>query len=176
MYRILLSLLLLSTPASLYGQGPGGAGGPPRGGPPGGPPGGRMGPSFDPLALEGPMQPAQFAEVTGATAEQRARYETMHDNYLAATRSERETVEYAMKRMREGIEGGASREEMFRVMQSLDGSAKLLEKQLKTFDGAVKDLLEKEQWKKYQDARKDQRKQLQERMPRPGGGPPGAGM
>lgn len=171
-----LTLLAFSTPASLPGQAPGAAGGPPSGGPPrGGPPGGRMGSSFDPLALEGPMAPSQFATVTEATQEQEAHYAVMYDNYLAATKSERENVSAVRARMRDAMESGGGRSDMSRDMQSLEGSAKLLQKALKTFDEGVKDLLPKEQFKKYQEARKDQRKQLEERMPRRGGGPPPGG-
>lgn len=132
-----------------------------------------MGPSFDPLVLEGPMDPKQFALVTEATPAQQERYAILHENYLVATKVERENMEYYRKRMQDAMAGGGGRDEMFRSMQGLEGSGKLLEKQLKDFDDALKSVLEKDQFKKYQKARKEQRKKMEDRMPRPGAGPPG---
>lgn len=171
-----VSLLLILAVQPSMAQGPGGSGGPDRGGPPDGMPGGRPGSRVDPLALSGPMEPGQFMMVTNATLAQQDRYAVMYDNYQASTRSERTMLDSTRSRLGAAMESGKP-DQARRLMQGMEGSGKLLEKAMKEFDRGVKDLLGKDQWKLYEAARKDQRKQMEERMPHGGpsrGPPPGA--
>lgn len=176
---ISLHTLLATTPAAA--QGPGnGPGGPPSGGPPGGgPPGGRRGPSFDVLALEGPITPPDFTKVTGATTEQTAQYTTLFDSYQADTRTTRDSAQLAQLNIRAAIDRGR-REALPPLFATLNTTGKTLDTKLEAFDAQVKKLLPKDQWKKYEKDEKERRKALEEEMkqmmpPRGPGGPGGQG-
>lgn len=171
-----LVTLLAATPATA--QGPGyGPGGPPSGGPPGGaPPGGRRGPQFDLLALEGPLAPNDFEKVTGATPEQKAEYTTLYDSFQKDTRATRDSAQLAQQNIRAALDHGR-RDALPPLVATLNATGKTLDAKLKAFDGQVKKLLSKNQFKKFSKDEKERRKALEEEqkemMPQGGFGGPG---
>jgi len=176
MTMLSLLILLATTPASA--QGPGnGPGGPPSGGPPGsGPPGGRRGPQFDLLALEGPLTPADFSKLTGATTGQETEYSTLHERYLKDTKATRDSAHLAQLNIRAAIDHGR-REALSPLFATLNSTGKTLDTKLKGFDQQVKKLLAKDQWKKYEKDEKERRKALEQELKKmmPQGGPGGPG-
>ena len=172
-----LIALLAAPPATA--QGPGyGPGGPPPGGPPGGgPPGGRRGPQFDLLALEGPVTPARFEQVTGATLEQKAEYTTLYESFQQDTKATRDSAQLAQLNIRGAIDHGR-REALPPLFATLNATGKTLDRRLKAFDEQVRKLLPKDQWKKYEKDEKERRKALEdeqkEMMPQGGAWAPGS--
>ena len=174
MFRLLSAALLVSIVAAARAtaQGGYGPGGPPSGGPPGGgPPGGRRGPSFDLLALEGPLTPADFEKVTGATPEQKAGYTTLFDDFQKDTRATRDSAKLAQINIRAALDRGR-REALPPLFATLDETGKTLDRKQKAFDEQVKKTLPKDQYKKYEKDQKERRKALEEEqkemMPPPG--------
>ncbi len=165
-----LITLLAATPATAQG----GYG--PAGPPGGGPPGGRRGPQFDLLALEGPVTPAEFEKVTGATPEQKAEYATLFDSFQKDTRATRDSAKLAQQNIRAALDHGR-REALPPLFATLNSTGKTLDTKLKAFDEQVKKLLPKDQWKKYEKDEKERRKALEQEQKEmmPPRGPGGAG-
>lgn len=170
-----LITLLAVSPASAQGPGTG-PGGPPPGGPHGGPPGGRRGPDFDILALEGPLTPAAFTTVTGATTGQEAEYGKLYAAWLGDTKAARDSLDLAQQNIRAALDHGR-REALPPLFAQLNGNGATLDRKLKSFDAEVKKLLPKDQWKKYEKDEKARRKALEQEQKEmmPGGGPGGHG-
>jgi hypothetical protein len=170
-----LLIILATTPASAQGPGTG-PGGPPSGGPPGGgPPGGRRGPQFDLLALEGPLAPADFVKVTGATTGQEIEYTTLYEGYRKATRATRDSAQLAQQNIQAALDHGR-REALPPLFATLNSTGTTLDRKLKDFDEQVKKLLPKDQWKKYEKDEKERRKALEQEqkdLMKQGGPPPG---
>ncbi len=160
-----------------YGGGMGGMRG--RHGMMGGMGGGRGGmKQLDPVVADGPPAPAEFARITGA--EDTVRYAHLYDNFKTSTQPQRDSLAAARKAMRDAFEDrdrDAATSEAS-VVKSLGDD---LSRRQQTFDDAAKEMVTKDEWKKYQSWRDDQRKAAQERRGammgrgRSGGAPPDDG-
>jgi Spy/CpxP family protein refolding chaperone len=154
------STMLAQYPDGDGGPGGGGAGGMRHGhGMMGGPGRGMMKP-LDPVVAEGPPPPAQFATITSVADTQR--YATLYDHFMTNTKPQRDSLAAARIAMRSAFED-RDREAARRQMSLLKSLGDDLAKQQETFDKAVKEMLKKEEWKKYQDWRADRRKEAEDR-------------
>jgi hypothetical protein len=159
--------------------GPGAGGGGPGGmrhghGMMGGGPGGGMRP-LDPVVVEGPPAPAEFARITSVADTQR--YARLYGHLMTATRPQRDSLAAARSAMRDAFQD-RDREAGRRQMSLVKSLGDDLSKQQETFDDAVKEILKKEEWKKYQDWRADRRQGAEDHRDemmgrrRDGGAPP----
>lgn len=130
-------------------------------------------PNFDPVVMDGPPAPERVDSVMTLEPAQKDRYTTLYQNLMASTKSERDQVREAREAFRNG--GGDadpaarqhSRDSMREAMQTLTDRQK-------SFDTALKDFLDKDQLKQYDEWRKARRKEMEDRMnPRRGGRGPG---
>jgi hypothetical protein len=168
------STVLAQYPDGGSGPAGGGAGGMHRGrGMMGGRGGGMR--AMDPVVLEGPPAPAEFAEITGVADTQR--YARLYEHFMGSTRPQRDSLAAARGAMHGDFENGdreAGRDRMGTIKSFADD----LSHQQDTFDAAVKDAVTKDEWKKYQDWRADRRKEAESRHSdmmgrrRGGGAPP----
>lgn len=169
---VLLACSLLSAPALLLAQG---------GPPPGEHAGGRHGPGggrrmMDPMLVQGPPKPEEMVTIAGLDQAQTARYATMYTNLMAGTRQDRDSLKALREARRQdaapsqaGDDRGAGRE----GMKAFEDLRNDLERQQRGFDEALKDVLAKDQLRKYQQWREDQRKEMRDRMHgEHDGGPP----
>lgn len=155
----LTSTALAQYPDGDGGPGAGGPGGMRRGhGMMGGGPGGGMKP-LDPVVVEGPPSPAEFAKITSVADTQR--YAHLYDHFMTSTGPQRDSLAAARSAMRDAFEN-RDREAGRRQMSLLKSLGDDLSKQQETFDSAVKEMLKKEEWKKYQDWRADRRQEAEE--------------
>ena len=169
------STALAQYPDSDAGPGAGGPGGMRHGrGMMGGGPGGGMTP-LDPVVVEGPPAPAEFARITSVPDTQR--YARLYEHFMTSTRSQRDSLVAARAAMRGAFED-RDRDAGRRQMSLVKSLGDDLSKQQETFDKAVKEALKKEEWKKYQDWRADRRQEAEDHRRemmgrrREGGAPP----
>lgn len=146
------------------GYGPGGDGGfRPRGGasdrfgPSRG--GGRM-PSLE--AIEGPPSPAIMRDSIGVNSEQLRRYSQLYANHTVATRPLRDSLRTTMQAMRAAFESD-DRSVVRERHEAVQQQWKELSQRDKTFDKAVKDVLTKDQQKRYQKWKDEREKAARER-------------
>lgn len=156
-------LLVVATVAEAQGRGGfggfGGGFGGGRGGRGGGMGGGgeRMQPP-DPLLLRGPLPTDSLSAIVSLDDAQRQRYATLYDHFTKNTRLERDSLRTITDLMRDARQNGdrsVAQGYMSTMRELRDG----LSQQQKPFDDAVKELLTKSQWKKYDQWHKDLRKQ-----------------
>jgi Spy/CpxP family protein refolding chaperone len=182
MLAILLALAggMTTTVLAQYPDGDSGAGG---GGPGGmrhghgmmgGGPGRGMMKPLDPVVAEGPPPPTEFATITSVADTQR--YATLYGRFMANTKPERDSLAAARTAMRNAFEDH-DREAGRGQMSLLKSLGDDLAKQQETFDNALKEMLKKDEWKKYQNWRADRRKEAEDRRQemmggRRGGAPP----
>jgi hypothetical protein len=124
----------------------------------GGGPGGGMMKPIDPVVAEGPPPPEQFATITSVADTQR--YATLYGHFMANTKPQRDSLAAARTAMRDAFED-RDREAGRRQMSLLKSLSDDLAKQQETFDKAVKEMLKKDEWKKYQDWRADRREEAE---------------
>jgi hypothetical protein len=151
------STVLAQYPDGGGGPGGGGFGGRHRHGMMGDGPGGGM-KQLDPVVAEGPPAPAEFAKIT--TVADTQRYARLYEHFMTSTRPQRDSLANARSAMRSAFEDhdrDAARNQMD-LLKSLGDD---LSKQQETFDGAVKDMVKKDEWKKYQDWRAERRKEAE---------------
>jgi hypothetical protein len=159
-FTIVAATMLSSLAAQEYGpERPGQSGhGPPGMGPRGGAP-------PDPVVLEGPPPPEEFARIVELSDDRKPAYATRYERFMAATRVTRDSLKSLRQSMREAFEGGGAAR----------GLREELEHQQQVFDEGLKDSLSKDEWKRYQKWREERRKQVErdrgERRP-PGAEPP----
>jgi hypothetical protein len=125
----------------------------------------------DPVVLHGPPAPPEFARIVELPADQVDRYAKMYDRLMTTTRPQRDSLETFRRDMREAFESRdrASAERQRAVARPL---VQELERRQAAFDGTLRDLLEKSQWKRYEQWRDDERKRVNdERRDRRGGDP-----
>jgi hypothetical protein len=137
----------------------------------GGGPGMRGMDAPDPVVLHGPPAPPEFARIVELPADQVGRYADMYDRLMTTTRPQRDSLEALRGGMREAFESRdrSSAERQRALFQPL---VQDLERRQDAFDGTLRDLLDKSQWKRYEKWRDDERKQAKdERGNRRGGDP-----
>jgi hypothetical protein len=155
--------------------GPGSAGGPGGAGEPGmrhgmrGP--GRMA-SLDPVVLDGPPAPAEFARIVELPENQVDRYAQLYQRFMASTRPQRDSLIALRRDLRAAFEQG-DREAGRQQLGQLRPLTEELQRRQATFDETLQPLLEKDQWKRYQHWRDDERKRAQKERQERRLGPPG---
>jgi hypothetical protein len=160
-YLVLTTLALAGSAAAQESGGYGGTGGP---GMHGGHRGGMRGAGgggmtrLDPVVLQGPPAPAEFASIVQLPENQVGRYSQLYDRFMATTRPQRDSLDTLRSQMRDAA-GNRDRDAMSRQRGQMEPLVKDLQKQQSTFDDTLKDMLEKQQWQRYQKWRDDQRKQ-----------------
>jgi hypothetical protein len=165
-FPLALLTLALAAPvaAAQYSDDPGQQGGhrgrmhgPGRGTPP------------DPVILKGPPAPADFQNLVDLPQEKAAGYQSLYDRFMAETKPQRDSLAALRSDMGGGAGDTGDRESVFMPL-----SQELTRRQA-AFDDALKDMLDKDQWKRYQKWRDEQRKvaeqQRQDRWRRHGGAP-----
>ncbi len=135
--------------------------GPPPGGPPGA--GGRPPQALDPVVLEGPPEPGVFRDLARLDEPQATRYAGLYDNLMDVTRTERESLRQQREEMRRGIESG-QRPPGAPRMEEMREMIQQLERRQRGFDEALKEMLSKEQYARYQDWRSGRRREAREQM------------
>jgi hypothetical protein len=175
-FTLVAATMLSSLAAQEYG--------PDRSGRPGnGPPGmGPRGRTPDPVVLEGPPSPEEFARITELPAERTREYAVRYERFMAATRVTRDSLQAQRRAMREALGRGAGepddqgtldrRMAMRQGVGALRGLREELEHQQQVFDDGLKESLSKDEWKRYQNWRGERRKEAQRerrehRPPRP---------
>ena len=122
-----------------------------RGGP------GRMA-ALDPVVIEGPPAPAEFARIVELPADSVDRYAQLYDRFMSSTRPQRDSLAAMRRDLREAFEQG-DREAARRHRGEFRPLTEELTRQQASFDDSLKPLLAKDQWKRYQQWRDDRRKQ-----------------
>jgi len=116
-------------------------------------------------ALEGPPTPAIIRDSIGVDGEQLQRYARLYANQAAATQPLRDSLRTAMQAMRSGFENG-DRSEVRGRREAVEQQWKELSRHDKTFDKAVKDVLTKQQLKRYDKWKETRDKAARERRHR----------
>jgi hypothetical protein len=116
--------------------------------------------SLDPVVLEGPPVPAEFARIVELPENQVGRYAQLYERFMASTRPQRDSLTALRRDMRSAFEQG-DRETARQQAGQLRPLTEELHRQQATFDGTLQPLLEKDQWKRYQHWRDDERKRAQ---------------
>jgi hypothetical protein len=160
-YLILATLALAGSAAA---QDPGGYGGGGGTGMRGGMRGGMGGPggmaSLDPVVLQGPPVPADFARIVDLPEDQVGRYSQLYDRYMATTSRERDSLNTLRQSMRDAFENG-DRGAAGNQRAVIEPLTKDLEQRQAAFDDTLHGVVDKKQWDKYQKWRGDQRKQAE---------------
>jgi hypothetical protein len=108
----------------------------------------------DPVVLQGPPAPADFQKLVQLPDAKLAGYQNLYDHLMAQTKPQRDSVA-ALRNTMGDSEDRSSFQERREIFQPL--SEELTRRQA-AFDDALKDMLDKDQWKRYQKWRDDQRK------------------
>ena len=177
---------LAGSAAAQAGYGPESRGGPGDAAGPGGAGGhgmrrGMRGPgrmeSVDPVVLEGPPVPTEFARIVELPEDQVGRYAQLYERFMASTRPQRDSLTALRRDLHTTFEQG-DREAARQQLGQLRPLTEDLKRRQATFDETLQPLLEKAQWKRYQHWREDERKRAekerQERRPGPPGDEPPA--
>jgi hypothetical protein len=132
--------------------------------------------SLDPVVLEGPPVPAEFARIVELPENQVGRYAQLHERFMASTRPQRDSLTALRRDLRSAFEQG-DREVARQQAGQLRPLTEELQRRQATFDDTLQPLLEKDQWKRYQHWRDDERKRAQKerqerRLGSPGDEPP----
>lgn len=115
---------------------------------------------LDPVVVDGPPAPADFARITSIADTQP--YARLYRNFMALTKPQRDSLAAARNGMRDAF-GSGDRDAMRGQMPVLKSLGDELSERQKTFDDTVKGMIGKDEWKKYQDWREDQRKEAESR-------------
>lgn len=162
-YLVLAALLLAAAvlPAAAQDQGPAGSDDGMRQGPPGGMHARRGMTAPDPVVLNGPPAPADFARIVELPQDRLESYTRMYDRFMTATRPQRDSLQTLRNGMRDAF-ASRDRDAMQRQRSVMEPIAKDLAQQQATFDETLRSQLEKPQWKRYEQWRDDQRKQAEQ--------------
>jgi hypothetical protein len=153
-----LALTAAASPATAQAAGTGGYGDGLPQGPPDGMHGRRGMPAPDPVVSNGPPAPAEFARIVELPQDRLESYSRLYDRFMTATRPQRDSLQALRGGMRDAF-ASHDREAMGRQRAVMEPIASDLEHQQATFDETLHGMLEKAQWKRYQQWRADQRKQ-----------------
>ena len=128
--------------------------------------------SLDPVVLEGPPAPAEFARIVELPEDQVGRYAQLYGRFMASTLPQRDSLTALRRDLRSAFEQG-DREAARQQAGSLRPLTEELQRRQATFDETLQPLLEKDQWKRYQHWRDDERKRAQKERQERRLGPPG---
>ena len=132
----------------------------------------------DPVVLNGPPAPADFQKLVQLPPDKVPGYQGLYDRFMAETKPQRDSLAALRGGMGGGDSGGRESFQQRRdVFMPLSDE---LTRRQAAFDDALKDMLEKDQWKRYQKWRDEERKvaqqQRQDRWRGRGGVPPADGQ
>jgi hypothetical protein len=115
----------------------------------------------DPVVADGPPAPADFAKIASPPDDQQRRYADLYQQFMASTKSQRDSLTVGRRDMRAAFEDG-DREGARRQRDAVMALGEELTRRQKTFDDALKSFLGKDQWKRYDKWRSDQRKRAEQ--------------
>ena len=120
--------------------------------------GGRRSSASDPVVTEGPPKPEALDTIVQLADSQRLPYEALYTGLMDSTQAARDSLHAARQALREafGSQDRATIQEQMRTVQAL---TRVLEDRQKKFDEALKKLLDKDQWKRYDKWREEQRQE-----------------
>ena len=132
--------------------------------------------SLDPVVLEGPPVPAEFARIVELPDNQVGGYGQLYERFMASTRPQRDSLAALRRDLRSAFQQG-DREAARQQAGQLRPLTEELQRRQATFDDTLQPLLEKDQWKRYQHWREDERKRAKKerqerRLDPPGDEPP----
>jgi hypothetical protein len=174
-FPLALLILALAAPAAVaqysddpgqqYGRHGGGMRGMTRGTPP------------DPVVLQGPPAPADFQKLAQLPDAKLSGYQGLYDRFMAETKPQRDSL----AALRGGMGDSDDRSSFQERREIFMPLSQELTRRQGAFDDALKDMLDKEQWKRYQKWRDDQRKEAEQQRQnrwrhRGTGGAPGDGQ
>jgi hypothetical protein len=121
--------------------------------------------ALDPVLLDGPPGPADFAAITAPDSAQSARYQSLYANFMTTTQDDRDSLQATRTAMRAAspAQDRESRREWEAASQEL---VVALESKQKAFDDALKAMLSGDQFKYYEWWRQKRRKQAEKQMNR----------
>jgi exonuclease VII small subunit len=128
-------------------------------------PGGFQHDAPDPVLLDGPPVPADFAVIASPDTAQAARYQSLYDNLMASTHDDRDSLRTTRTEMR-AARGSQDHESMRQSMAATQQLVAALQSSQQAFDDALKAMLSGEQFKRYEAWRQQRRKQAEEQMKR----------
>lgn len=108
----------------------------------------------DPVVLQGPPAPADFQKLVQLPDGKLPEYQSLYDHLMTQTKPQRDSLAALRTNMGDS-DDRTSFQERREIFQPL--SQELTSRQA-AFDDALKDMLDKDQWKRYQKWRDDQRK------------------
>jgi hypothetical protein len=118
---------------------------------------GRMSP--DPVVLNGPPNPDEFARITALEDSKRGQYAELYQRFMANTQAQRDSLKASFATMRESFEKGDREGARGQRSAVRDLRGRLVDQQ-KQFDETVKGLVSTDQWKKYEKWREDERERV----------------
>lgn len=129
--------------------------------------GSQAGPSFrgsgrrtppDPVVLKGPPAPDDFVRLAELPADKAGRYKDLYDHFMAETKPQRDSL----ASLRRDASASADRDSFRRSREVFVPLRQELERRQAAFDDALHDMLDKNQWKRYEKWREDERKTAQQ--------------
>jgi hypothetical protein len=133
----------------------------------------------DPVVLKGPPAPDEFSRLVELPQEKVAGYRGLYDRFMAQTKPQRDSLAVLRNDMGGGDSGDRDSFQRRRdVFMPLNDE---LTRRQAAFDDALHDMLDKDQWKRYQKWRDEERKAAEQRRqerwrhrgaPPPDGQPP----
>jgi len=132
----------------------------------------------DPVILKGPPAPADFQKLVELPQDKLPGYQGLYDRFMTETKPQRDSL----AALRTGMGGGSGdtgdRESFQQRREIFMPLSQELTRRQAAFDDALKDMLDKDQWKRYQKWRNEERKvaeqQRQDRWRQHGGSRPPA--
>ena len=116
---------------------------------------------MNPLAIEGPPEPAQFATIVGLTAEQQPKYAALRKSYLADTKVQRDSVTALRGEMRLLMQGG-NREAGRPQMEKMRGLGLAINERYEEFESELGFLLTEPQQEKFATWKEQERTRMRE--------------
>jgi hypothetical protein len=111
----------------------------------------------DPVVLNGPPAPDDFARLAELPADKAERYKGLYDRFMADTRPQRDSLATLRRDMSGGYDP-SDREAFQRRRDVFVPLNQELERRQAAFDDALHDMLDKNEWKRYQKWREEERK------------------
>ncbi len=114
---------------------------------------------LDPVVLKGPPAADEFARITGLEPAQRARYAELQQRFMASTQPQRDSLKASFAAMRESYQKG-DRQRGRAQRPALRELRDNLADQQRHFEETVKEFLNQDQWKKYEQWREEERERV----------------
>jgi hypothetical protein len=108
----------------------------------------------DPVVLQGPPAPADFQKLVQLPDAKLPGYQTLYDHLMAETKPQRDSL----AALRNGMGDSGDRSSFQERREIFQPLSQELTRRQAAFDDALKDMVDKDQWKRYQKWRDEQRK------------------